>query len=76
MERTRISVSGDSRVVETPHHLRLPGDDVYIHKLGSTLVLLPVDEPWEPLFSSLALVTDDFLAMREQQPWQQRDWSE
>jgi antitoxin VapB len=76
MERTKISASGDSQVVEIPHHLRLPGDTVYIHKLGSALVLLPVDAPWEPLFSSRALVTDDFLATREQQPWQERDWPE
>jgi antitoxin VapB len=76
MEHTRISISGDSQVVEIPRHLRLPGHAVYLRKLGSALVLLPVDELWEPLFSSRALVTDDLLATREQQPWQERDWSE
>ena len=75
MERTKVFTSGNSQAVRIPRHLRLSSDTVYIHRVGTALVLLPGDAPWDAVFASRALVSDDFMTSREQQPWQERDWT-
>jgi antitoxin VapB len=42
-------------------------------KVGNAVVLLPMGYPWEALFASLALFTDDFMENREQPPEQHRE---
>ena len=72
MDTTKVFVSGNSQAVRIPQHLRLRGETVYIQRIGSALVLLPADDPWGALFLARELVSDDFPAAREQQPWPER----
>ena len=64
---------GDSQAVQLPKTVQFPGTEVYIKQVGNALVLLPMDQPWEPLLASLSQFSDDFLAERDPLPVQPRD---
>ncbi len=40
--------------------------EVYIKKVGNAVVLISKDNPWQTLFDSLNLFSDDFMPTREQ----------
>ena len=46
METTKVFASGNSQAVRIPQHLRLDTGTVYIQRIGSALVNLPIDDPW------------------------------
>jgi antitoxin VapB len=62
-----------SQAVQLPPEFQLPGTKVYIKQVGNALVLLPMDQPWDPLVASLAHFSEDFMAERHQSPVQPRD---
>ena len=64
---------GDSQAVQLPKTVQFPGTEVYVKQVGNALVLLPMDQPWEPLLASLRHFSDDFLAERDPLPAQPRD---
>jgi len=76
METTKVFASGNSQAVRIPQHLRLDTGTVYIQRIGSALVILPIDDPWAALFHARTLVSADFPDGREQQPWQERERAE
>lgn len=62
-----------SQAVQLPQEFQLPGTEVYVKQVGNALVLLPMDQPWDPLVASLAHFSEDFMAERDQPPLQPRD---
>ena len=66
MKTARIFLNGRSQAVRLPKEFRFSGKDVYINKVGNMVVLLPKDDPWAPLISSLNQFTDDFMQTRDQ----------
>lgn len=76
MDTTKVFTSGNSQAVRIPHHLRFDTETVYIHRIGSAVVLLPTDDPWGALFGARELISDDFMEGREQQPWPECAWPE
>ena len=72
METAKLFQNGQSQAVRLPKAFRLPGDKVYIKKVGNAVILLPLQQPWETLFESLQLFSDDFMDERNQPPPQQR----
>jgi len=44
----------------------MPGDDVFIKKIGNIVILIPKDAPWSTLVNSLDQFTDDFMKSRKQ----------
>ncbi|MFO1431897.1 MAG: type II toxin-antitoxin system VapB family antitoxin [Candidatus Competibacteraceae bacterium] len=73
MKTAKLFQNGQSQAVRLPKAFRLPGDKVYIKKVGNAIVLLPVQQPWETLFESLQLFSEDFMDERNQPPQQQRE---
>ena len=71
MQTARIFENGRSQAVRLPKEFRFSGKDVYIKKIGNMVVLLPKDDPWDPLINSLNQFTDDFMQSREQPPQDQ-----
>ena len=49
------------------------GDRVFIKRVGNAVVLIPYHEPWQSLFDSLGMFSDDFMEDREQPPHQDRE---
>ncbi len=66
METAKLFVNGRSQAVRLPKSFRFEGNKVFIKKIGNAIVLLPYHEPWQILFDSLDLFTDDFMSTRNQ----------
>ena len=66
MQTAKIFINGRSQVVRLPKKFRLPGDDVFIRKIGNILILIPKDAPWSSLENSLNNFTEDFMENRNQ----------
>ena len=62
MKTAKLFQNGQSQAVRLPKEFRFEGNQVYIQRVGSAIVLLPYAEPWEALFESLEMFSDDFTA--------------
>jgi len=59
-------MNGRSQAVRLPKGFRLPGNDVFINKIGNIVILIPKDDPWSSFVNSLDQFTDDFMENRNQ----------
>ncbi len=73
MQTAKLFTNGRSQAVRLPKELRFAGEDVYIKKIGKMVVLLPKEDPWSSLVSSLDQFTDDFMRERNQPPQDSRE---
>jgi antitoxin VapB len=62
-----------SQAVRLSQEFQFPGTEVYVKQVGNALVLLPMDQPWDPLVASLTHFSEDFMRERDQPPVQPRD---
>jgi len=60
LQTARLFPNGQSQAVRLPKDFRFEGEWVFIQRVGNAVVLLPQHAPWETLFSSFDLFTDDF----------------
>jgi antitoxin VapB len=72
MEIAKLFRNGKSQAVRLPKKFRFEGDEVYIKKIGDTVVLIPPDNPWGSFFKSLDKFSEDFLPQREQPKLEKR----
>lgn len=75
MDTAKLFKNGRSQAVRLPRGYRFAGDKVYIKRIGDVVLLIPEDNPWQPMLGSLDLFTDDFMDEREQPPTQVREGS-
>ncbi len=61
METARVFTNGGSQAVRLPKDCRFAGDEVLVNRIGSVVILMPKDDPWQSMLQSLDLFTDDFL---------------
>ncbi|GAK54887.1 virulence associated protein B [Candidatus Vecturithrix granuli] len=61
MQPATIIREATGQTVRLPKDCELPGQRVYIKKVGNVLVLIPEDNPWQTLFDSLDLFTNDYM---------------
>ena len=73
MEKAKLFKNGQSQAVRLPKALRFRGTEVYANKVGSVVMLVPVDDPWRSLRESLSMFSDDYLEDRSQPVAEQRD---
>ena len=73
MQTARLFKNGRSQAVRLPKEFRFDGDRVFIKRVGNSVVLVPYQEPWQSLFDSLEMFSDDFMQDREQPPQQERE---
>ncbi len=66
MQKAKLFTNGRSQAVRLPKEFRLPGTEVYIRREGNKVVLIPIDDPWQPFVASLGAATEDFMPEREQ----------
>lgn len=70
MNTAKIFINGRSQAVRLPKKYRFQGKDVYIKKLDDMVILIPKNNPWASLISSVHEFSDDFMEERHQ-PFQQ-----
>jgi antitoxin VapB len=66
MKTAKLFMNGKSQAVRLPKEFRFEGDEVYIQRLGSTIVLMPKGDEWEGMWAAAERVTDDFMEERDQ----------
>ena len=74
MKKAKIFQNGQSLAVRIPKEFRMKGKELYIKKMGNTIVLIPVNEnPWVDWEKSLSMFSSDFLEERNQPKMQNRE---
>lgn len=73
METAKLSMIGENQYVILPQEFQIKGTEVYVKKVGNTIVLIPKENPWGILFDSLNLFSDDFMEDREQPMLENRE---
>lgn len=66
MKTAKLFKNGDSQAVRLPKEFRFAGDEVFIKRVGSAVVLLPKTKSWDTLIESLKKFPEDFMQEREQ----------
>lgn len=74
MRTTKVFVSGNSQAVRLPKEYQVEDKELFIQKVGNTIVLFSKEDPWEAFERSLTAFSDDFMAEgRNQPPVQKRE---
>ena len=73
MATAKIFLSGRSQAVRLPKEFRFDGSEVYVARMGSAVVLMPLDNTWNVLFEACEGFSSDFMQDREQPVAQERD---
>jgi len=73
MKIAKLFQNGQSQAVRLPKEFRFKGKSVFIKKVSSAVILLPIRNPWKPLYESLNKFSDDFMTIREQPEIQKRE---
>lgn len=62
METAKLFVNGQSQAVRLPKEYRFSGNEVFIRKVGNTVMLFPKESAWETFLNGLNSFTEDFFA--------------
>ena len=73
MRTAKLFKNGRSQAVRLPKEFRFDGTQVFIKKVGNTVVLIPEQDSWQTLFESLEQFSDDFMESRNQPEQQVRE---
>jgi antitoxin VapB len=60
MKTAKVFKNGQSQAVRLPVDFRFNATEVYIHKVGSAVILVPKAQPWQNLQEALTMFSDDF----------------
>lgn len=73
MQTAKLFKNGKSQAVRLPKEFRFNGTQVFIKKVGNTVILIPENATWQSLVNSLSLFSPDFMSDREQPETQVRE---
>ncbi len=73
MKTAKLFQNGKSQAVRLPKEFRFDDSEVYIKKTGNVVQLIPRDDSWNSLFSSLKKFSRDFMSERVQPELDKRD---
>lgn len=71
MQTAKLFTNGRSQAVRLPKEFRFEGEEVFIEKVGNTVVLRPAPKGWDAWDRAFALFGSDFDIEREQPEQQQ-----
>lgn len=66
MKTAKLFKNGESQAVRLPKEFRFVGEEVFIKRVGSAVVLFPKAKSWDTLIQSLEKFPLDFMSDREQ----------
>jgi antitoxin VapB len=74
MLTSKVFISGNSQAIRLPKEYQVDDKELFIQKIGSTIILFPKKRPWDTFEKSLTEFTDDFMSDGRNQPKiQERD---
>lgn len=68
MISTKVFKSGNSQAVRIPKEFYIDYSEMFIKKIGSSIILTPKKSNWENLERSLSEFSDDFMEGERNQP--------
>jgi len=71
MRSSKVFTSGNSQAVRIPKEYQVQDEELFIQRIGRTMILFPKSDPWESFVQSLEEFTEDFMAEGRNQPGQQ-----
>jgi len=75
MIKTRVFKSGNSMAVRLPKEFAMDEGDVYITRVGDSIILRETSDSAEALRQALSMFTDDFMSEGRAQPDTPESWS-
>lgn len=73
METAKLKTEENQQIVILPKNYYLEGNEVYLKKIGNAIILITKENPYQCLWDSLDLFSEDFMENREQLPLQKRE---
>lgn len=70
----KLFKNGQSQAVRLPKEFRFEGKEVYIQRLGNKIILCEHKQSWDQFFSEDSAFGDDFLAQRDDEEPQEREF--
>ena len=68
---SKVFMSGNSQAVRLPKEFQFKESELFIQRVGSSVILFPKIDPWKAFEESLSEFSDDFMAEGRNQPVQQ-----
>ena len=62
MLTAKVFANGGSQAVRLPKEYQFDGDEVYVNKIGSMVILFPKEKAWELFEEGIEMSTEDFMA--------------
>ncbi len=73
MNIIKLLKDNEHQFIDLPQSYQIEGEEAYIKKVGNVILLIPKDNPWQTLFNSLELFSDDFMEQRKQPAQPERE---
>ena len=68
MLTAKLFTNGSSQAVRLPKEFRFNGTEVYVQKVGSSVMLVPKDKVWETFMEGINEFSDDYLEKAVERP--------
>ena len=62
METAKIFDNGGSQAVRLPKKYRFTSSEVFVHRLGNAVMLIPKDSAWQTFLDGLNSFSEDFMS--------------
>ena len=62
METAKVFSNGGSQAVRLPKSCRFDEEEVLVNRIGNVVILVPKNDSWSSLLTSLDMFTEDFLS--------------
>jgi antitoxin VapB len=72
MKTVKVFKSGNSQAVRIPKEYQVNEEELIINKIGNSIILFPINDPWDLFKKSLYEFSDDFFAEGRKQPATQK----
>lgn len=72
MQTAKLFQNGRSQAVRLPKEYQFEGKDVFIQKVGESVILFPKNRAWETFLHGLDGFSEDFMADGRLQPEMQK----
>jgi len=71
MHSSKVFISGNSQAIRIPKEFQVNDKELFIQKVGNSLILFPKTDPWKAFEESLTEFTEDFMEDGRNQPGKQ-----
>lgn len=71
MHTAKVFKSGNSQAIRVPKEFSIDENELYIQKIGKSLILTSKEDPWKAFDESLDRFSDDVFEKGREQPEQQ-----